>query len=87
MVEYIAMNTDVEVNGQTILSFVDGLGAVKSFAYNILNKNGLGDIDSTGWYSQQKWLDSFKLISEKAGPNTLHGIEPRFQKMLNDPQE
>ncbi len=74
MVEYRAINPDVEVNGQTILSFVDGLGAVKSFAYSILTKNGLQDVDTTGWYSQQKWLDSFKLIAEKAGPNTLHGI-------------
>ena len=30
MAQFEALNTDVEVNNQTVLSIIDGLGAIKS---------------------------------------------------------
>ncbi|MFX1296261.1 MAG: hypothetical protein ACFFD2_15600 [Promethearchaeota archaeon] len=74
MVEFKSLSPNVEVNGQTILSFVDGLGAIKAFAYRILEDNGINNIKNEGWYPQQSWLNAFKVISEKAGSNTLYGI-------------
>lgn len=74
MKQFVAENPDIEVNGTTVLSVVDGMGAIKNIALRILWENGIEIPKVNQWYSQQKWLDCFKELSNKVGPNTLFGI-------------
>lgn len=71
MAQFIPFAANVEVNGQTILSFINALPASEATLAQILRKNGLGAIEPLGWYSQAMWLDAFKEIYDTLGPNTL----------------
>jgi hypothetical protein len=74
MKAYVASSPDVEVNGETIYSVIDGMGAFKAQSLKILDENGLHDLQQGHWYNQQAWLNSFKQISEKIGQVTLFNI-------------
>ncbi len=65
---------NVEVIGDSILALVDGMGAFRSGALQILRDNGVADPQGGKWYSQQGFLKAFKEIFEKIGPNTLKVI-------------
>lgn len=43
MAMFVAMTPNAEVNGETVYSIVDGMGAFKSAALKILEKNGIKD--------------------------------------------
>ncbi len=53
---------------------VDGMGAFKSKAYEILLNNEIDDPKAGQWYKLQGWLDSFKEIYEKIGSTTIKVI-------------
>jgi hypothetical protein len=74
MAQFQAINPNVQVNGQTVLSFVEGLGAMKQLGLKILSENGITEPASDKWYPQQSWLNAFRQISEKVGPRTLYII-------------
>ncbi|HCC08356.1 MAG TPA: hypothetical protein DEP72_09400 [Clostridiales bacterium] len=74
MAIFKAYSSNVEVNGETVLSVVNGVGVFKKQSIDILAKNGINDPKPGEWYSQQAWLDSFKEISEKIGAKTLNVI-------------
>lgn len=71
MAQYKAFDSGVEVLGEVVLSFVEVMGAFKSLAAGILRDNAIYEPKPGGWYSQQAWLNSFKTIAEKIGPNTV----------------
>jgi len=71
MAQFEAINPEVEVNGQTVLSIVNGLGEMKSMGFRILKRFNIHDPETDNWYSQQEWLNAFKYFVEKVGPNTL----------------
>lgn len=71
MAQFKSINPNVEVNGQTVLSIADGMGAGKRMGLKILSENNIDDPKPKNWYSQQDWLNAFKQISEKIGYNTL----------------
>ena len=71
MGQFKAINPNVEVNGQTVLSFINGLGAFRSTGIKILEECGIKDVEPDVWYLQQSWLEAFKHISEKIGSSTL----------------
>ncbi len=71
MAQFKSILPNVEVNGQTVLSVVNGLGVMKSMGKLILSENGIINPTPEGWYSQQKWLNAFKQISENIGVNLL----------------
>ena len=71
MTQFLAIDPRAEVNGETILSVVAGMGSLKEKAYDILAKNGISQPQPGQWYSQQAWLDSFKTISLSYRPITL----------------
>ena len=73
MVQFVAFAPNVEVNGQTVLSVVDGLNPFRMLALRILSGHGIVDPKPGEWYSQQAWLDAFKHISEKVSA-TLYKI-------------
>ena len=69
MPQFVTINPDIKVNGQTILSVVDGMTA--KFALSILAENGIKNPLPDNWYPQQNWLNAFKEISKKIGYGTL----------------
>lgn len=74
MAQFTAFAEGVEVNGETVLSVVNGMGPYKSMGLKILAAHGIKDPKPGEWYSQQAWLDSFKQISENIGRGTLLAI-------------
>ena len=70
MAQFIAINKDVEVNKQTVLSIVNSMEKSKDVRLNILLKNGINP-EEKEWFNQQKWLDAFKNISDKLGDMNL----------------
>jgi hypothetical protein len=82
-----AFDLKAEVNGETVLGFVNGLGAFKRQALTILKECAIDNPTPGKWYSQQAWLDSFKLISEKFGASTLRQIGENVAKSANFPKE
>jgi hypothetical protein len=74
MAMFKAYASKVEVNGETVLSVVDGMGAFKTRALQILAECGIKDPTPGQWYPQQAWLDAFKRIAETIGSNTLYSI-------------
>lgn len=74
MKTFVASSSKVEVNGETIYSIVDGMGAFKTSAIKLLSENGIIEVKPGQWYNQQSWLNAFKTISEKVGNATLFNI-------------
>ncbi|MBN1621690.1 MAG: hypothetical protein JW871_03765 [Endomicrobiales bacterium] len=87
MAQFIAFTSGVEVNGQTILSVVQGMGEFKQLALDILKSNGIDDPQPLRWYSQQAWLDSFKTIAERLGPYTLQQIGSKIPENADWPPQ
>jgi hypothetical protein len=87
MAQFIAFDNKVEVNGETVLSIVDGMGALRKKAYEILEKNNIKDPKAGNWYSQQSWLNSFKEISNLMGVKTLRLIGQKIPENANFPKE
>ncbi len=75
MAQFIPFSDKVEVNGQTVMATVTAFpDFMKLIGLDLLEKNGLKNINPNGWYSQKGWLDTFRQISEKYGEHTLFGI-------------
>lgn len=75
MAQLEALDSDVEVNGQTVQAFVDGVpDAFERKTLDILASNGIESPTSDDWYPQQAWLDAFAEIAETVGENTLSKI-------------
>lgn len=74
MAQFVAFSGDVEVNGETVRSVIDGMGAFKLQAKKLLAQHGIPDPLAGRWYPQQAWLDAFRAISEKLGDATLFAI-------------
>ena len=74
MAVFKAYEPTVEVNGETVLSIVDGMGAFKERALKTLAACGIPNPVPGLWYPQQSWLDAFRIISDTIGPNTLRSI-------------
>lgn len=87
MAQFVAINNDVEVNGETVLSVVDGMGAFKERALKILADSGITDPKPGQWYRQQYWLDAFRRISESTGNYTLFNIGKKIPENAQFPPE
>ncbi len=62
---YKAFDPNTEVIGRSMLSNFQNLH--KDNFVPILQKHGIDTIDPLGWYSQQKWLDILKEVTESSG--------------------
>lgn len=82
-----ASSPNVEVNGETVNSIIDGMGAFKSTAVKIMAENGIENPQPGMWYKQQAWLNSFKKISEQVGTSTLNAIGQKIPENANFPPE
>ena len=70
MAQFVAINENVEVNKQTVLSFVNSMEKSKDVRLEILKNNGINP-DEKEWFNQQKWLNAFKEITDKFGEMNL----------------
>jgi hypothetical protein len=87
MAQFVGFAEGVEVNGETVYAIVDGMGAFKSKALDILARNGIRDPKAGNWYLQQSWLDSFKEIAETLGDNTLLAIGRKIPENAKFPPQ
>lgn len=87
MRQYTALDKEIEVNGETILSVVEGMKFSRWLAQKVLNENGIGEPKAGQWYLQQKWLDSFKIIGDKLGDLTLTSIGKKVPENAKWPPE
>jgi len=85
MAQFKAFSEAVEVNGETVLSVVDGMGTMKTVANQILTEAGIKDPTPGQWYKQTAWLKAFKAISEKVGTNTLSVIGQKIPENAKFP--
>ncbi len=85
MAQFKAFSANVEVNGETVLSIVDGMGAMKTMASKILEEAGIKDPKPGQWFKQQAWLDAFRKISATVGPNTLSQIGQKIPENAQFP--
>jgi len=74
MAQFRAFATGVEVNGETVLSVVAGLGEFEEAGRRILAESGIEDPRLGQWYPQQAWLDAFRSIAGRLGPSALRAI-------------
>lgn len=74
MTQLKAFAPNVEVNGETVLSILDGMGIFKHEGIRILADNNIPNPQPGQWFKQQDWLNAFKTIAEKVGPKTLRAI-------------
>ena len=82
-----ASSPNVEVNGETVFSIVDGMGAFKAKALKILSDNGIENPQPGKWYKQQAWLDAFKVIAEQIGLSTLNAIGQKIPENAKFPPD
>jgi len=87
MAQFVAFDPAVEVNGQTVLAIVAGMGPFKDMAMQILTDNGIEDPSEEQWYSQQAWLDAFKVIADTVGPDTLYQIGTKIPENADWPPD
>jgi hypothetical protein len=87
MAPFKALSPKVEVNGETVLSVVEGMGIFKQRALMILEENGINNPAPGQWYMQQSWLDAFKKISDTIGANTLFQIGRKIPESAKFPPE
>ncbi len=85
MAQFKAFSPKVEVLGEVVLSLVNVMGAFKGISLEVLKDNGIVDPQPDRWYSQQAWLDSFKVIAEKVGPNTLYQVGRQIPQQYEYP--
>jgi hypothetical protein len=87
MAQFRAFSPTVEVNGDAVHSFIDGMSAFKSKAIAILAEAGITDPRPGLWYPQQAWLDAFKRIAENIGPATIFTIGLKIPQNAQFPPE
>jgi len=87
MASYKAMAPGVEVNGETVLSVVNGMGMFKSKALDALSAAGIKSPAAGNWYPQQAWLDAFKKLSSMVGNGTLNMIGRAIPQNAKFPPE
>lgn len=78
MVRYEAIDHGAEINGQTILSMIDGVARFsdeyREHVRDALAEHGVVDPTPGEWYPQQAWLDAFSVLAEDLEPHILDRI-------------
>jgi hypothetical protein len=85
MAQFIAFAPGIQVNGETVLSIVEGMGTFKDKAVKILSDNGIKNPTPGAWYPQQSWLNAFKTIAESVGASTLYMIGKKIPENAKFP--
>ncbi|MGD9158627.1 MAG: hypothetical protein PVG39_09490 [Desulfobacteraceae bacterium] len=85
MAQFQSYEKDIEVTGQAVLAFVEGMGIDSQKALQVLKKNGLTDIKPEKWYSHQSLLNAFKQIAETVGPHALYSMGTKIHENAKFP--
>jgi hypothetical protein len=85
MKKFEASGPSVQVNGETILAFINANKSFKDSVLKILSECGIKDPQPGSWYSQQSWLNAFKKLGEK--PAMLRMIGKEIPKSAKFPPE
>ncbi|MEI6875803.1 MAG: hypothetical protein WCL50_11825 [Spirochaetota bacterium] len=80
MSQFVAFAEGVEVNGETVLAFLDCTAGFREECLAILAAHGISSPQKGEWYPEQAWLDSFAAISTRVGKTTLNRIGMMIQK-------
>lgn len=62
---------NIEVNGQTINSFLDVLTEDQDLVKTYLEQNNIKDLKQDSWYLMTDWLQAFEKLAEELGEKTL----------------
>lgn len=81
-----ASSPAVQVDGRTVLSVISGM-MIRSVGVELLRREGLSELTPDGWFSQQSWLNVFRAISERLGPDTLYSIGYRIPSSAEFPAD
>ena len=87
MAQFKVFSPDAEVVGQAILVFLEGMSSFHSMALQILEEQGINDIQPDGWYPMQAYLNAYRHIAEKVGPATLKMIGKQVPELALWPPE
>lgn len=74
MAQFQSFADGVTVNGQTVISVIEGMKHSREKAIQILGNHGITNPQKEEWYPQQSWLNSFKEIAESIGTYALYCI-------------
>ena len=74
MAVFKAYDPKVEVTGENVKAFLDGVGAYAYTVQKMLSESGIKDAQPGKWYPQQSYLDGLKLVAAKTGPGVLKSI-------------
>jgi hypothetical protein len=85
MKKLISSSPLVQVNGETILSFINANKSFKDSILKVLSECGINNPQPGSWYSQQSWLNAFKKLGEK--PAMLRMIGKEIPKSAKFPPE
>ncbi len=73
MAQFVAFDSRVEVNGDTVLSFINSMDEGQERRWGMLAHHGI-EPEPGQWYPQQAWLDAFRDIAETLGDMSLFVI-------------
>lgn len=87
IVDYVAIEPNVEVNGTTINATLQGSSA-KGYTAKLLTEEGLPEEPNPNlWYPQQKWLNVLKRVQEKSGDLVLKMIGKKIPETAKFPPQ
>jgi len=81
-----ASSPEVEVDGRTVIIVSSGM-LVGPVARELLESCGLVNVQPSGWFNQQAWLDVYRRIHEHLGADTLYSIGRRVPYAAEFPEE
>ncbi len=70
MAQFVSFHKDAEVDGGTILAFVNSMKRGQDTRLGILQKHNLNP-QAGNWYPQQAWLNAFKEVADTMGDMNL----------------
>lgn len=85
MTQFIAQTDGVEVNGETVVAVLDGMGNFREKGREILAWNGILAPEAGRWYKMQALLDSLKQIAGSFRPITLTSIGRKLPDLIRFP--
>lgn len=65
---------DATVSGGNILSMLAAMGPFRRRGEQILEENGIPDVEAEGWYPLTAYVAALRAIGQKMGPNTLFQV-------------
>ena len=90
MIRYEAIDPETEINGQTMLSMIDGVARFsddyRETVRETLAEQGVEEPQPDEWYPQQAWLDAFGVVAEELEPHILDRIGEQIPEAAEWPE-